>query len=184
MSRWGDYGRGGRVAADAAAATTLKSCMKDWGDVFWTLCETSRKDWMVTRLFDTLKLEPILNRVGDAVCLDGLGTGLKGLAKAAVWVTGIVKKEPREKLKQAAKSTVAIAKKATKSFVEKVTPYVRPVVDKSKEIASATVAIVSRGIEKAWTETKRFVSTVVDGAVKTVSASVKKVASFFKSLFC
>ena len=117
MSRWGDYGRGGRVAADAAAATTLKSCMKDWGDVFWTLCETSRKDWMVTRLFDTLKMEPILNRVGEAVGLDGIGTGLKGLSKAAVWVVGIVKKEPREKLKQAAKSTVTIVKKATKSFL-------------------------------------------------------------------
>lgn len=184
MSRWGDYGRGGRAAADAAAATTLKSCMKDWGDVFWTLCETSRKDWLVTRLFDTLKLEPFLNKVGEAVAVDGLGSGLKAMAKAAVWVTGVVKKEPREKLKQAAKSTVTIVKKATKSFVEKVTPYVRPVVDKSKEIASATVATVSRGIEKAWTETKRFVSTVVDGAVKTVSASVKKVGSFFKSLFC
>lgn len=179
MSRWSDYGRGGRAAADAAAATTLKSCMKDWGDVFWSLCDTSRKDWLVTRLFDTLKAEVILNRIGEAVSVDGLGTGLKGLAKVAVWATGVFKKEPREKIKQAAKSTVVIVKKATKAFVDKVTPYVKRTVEKSGEIVNKTVSVVSNGIAIAWNATKSVVASVAE----KVTSGVKSVWSAVKSWF-
>jgi hypothetical protein len=179
MSRWGDYGRGGRAAADAAAATTFKSCLKDWGDVFWSLCDTSRKDWLVTRVFDTYKVEDILNRFGDAFSLGPVGSVAKGVVRGAVLATGIFKKEPREKIIKAAKSTATIVRKATKTFVEKVTPYVKPIVDKTKEIGIKTISVVSSGISKAWSATRN----VVASAVETVSSGIRSVWSAIKSWF-
>lgn len=180
MSRLDNYANGSRAAADAGMLTTLKSCKDAWAEVFQTAGKVTRDAWIVTKVFEELKVEDILNNLGKGFGVDNLGSGAKVGAKGVVLATGLLKEESREKLLQAAKNTAAVVKQGTRTFVEKATPYVKPVIEKSKEFVVKPIERVSSGIRSAWTATKETVGSVA----KAVSTGAKKIWGGLKSLFC
>lgn len=169
MSKLDNYANGSRAAADAGMLTTLKSCKDAWAEVFQTAGKVTRDAWIVTKVFEELKVEDILNNLGKGFGVDNLGSGAKVGAKGVVLVTGLFKKESREKFLQAAKSTAAVVKTGTKIFVEKVTPSVNPVVEIGKKAVAKTIEGVSDGVKTAWETTKRKVGSLI----KNVYTGVK-----------